>query len=358
MQGGRDPFGGFGNPFGGFGGQRSIISSFLGGRDPFDDPFFTNPFGSTFGSSMFGPGRSPFQSSVFGSNRDPFESSLFGPPNQFFERQSPGFLEHQPSRPTRSTGPIIEELDSDDEKEEEKADKEENPRKHRRTVNEPFVEDPDDAAEEKRSKLMQFRNDFNGAGHVQSQPHSHTFTFHSSSISIGGRNGVYRTSSTTRRSGSDGLTFEEMKEANSATGQATHRVSRGLHSKGHSVTRKLKSDGAVDTMQTLHNLDQDELAGFEETWKGKAQKHLPGWSDAIHGHGDIGSGSRVRNAPNRGGWALPSVERSNHPRSARPELQELAGQLHPQNAARRKTNAGDKIGTTSAFRSYPSDANN
>jgi hypothetical protein len=27
------------------------------------------------------------------------------------------------------------------------------------------------------------------------------------------------------------VTFEESKEANSATGQATHRVSRGLHNK-------------------------------------------------------------------------------------------------------------------------------
>ncbi|XP_077235515.1 uncharacterized protein LOC143877386 isoform X3 [Tasmannia lanceolata] len=29
-------------------------------------------------------------------------------------------------------------------------------------------------------------------------------------------------------------------------------------------------------MQMLHNLNKDDLAGFEEAWKGKARKHLPG----------------------------------------------------------------------------------
>ncbi|KAL2238094.1 UNVERIFIED_CONTAM: hypothetical protein Sindi_1001100 [Sesamum indicum] len=266
MQGGRDPFFGFGDPFGGFGsfgsfgGQRSLISSFFGGRDPFDDPFFTRPFGSMFESEFFGSTRGP----------------LMNP-------HASGFLEHQTAQSNRSRGPIIEELNSDDEKDEKESRKEkkENPRKHGRSNREPLVEDPDDEATEKKSKQMSHRNDINQMHHVRSQPQSHSFTFQSSTVSYGGANGAYYSSSRTRRMGSDGLTFEECKEANSSTGQATHRVSRGIHDKGHSLTRKLKSDGHVDTMQTLHNLNEDELAGFEEAWKGNVRKHLPGLSEEI-----------------------------------------------------------------------------
>lgn len=144
------------------------------------------------------------------------------------------------------------------------------------------------------------------------------------------------------------MSYEEFKEADSSTRQATHRVSKGIHDKvlflifvvlyifvililmrhllqkkkilmrhllgiriipqGHSVTRKLKSDGHVDSMQTLHNLNQgtlilyyinpyssffflsvltnifvlsctDELTGFEQAWNGNAKKHLPGWRE-------------------------------------------------------------------------------
>lgn len=32
----------------------------------------------------------------------------------------------------------------------------------------------------------------------------------------------------------------------------------------------------------------DELAGFEESWNGNAQKHLPGWSGSFNGHDSIG----------------------------------------------------------------------
>lgn len=78
------------------------------------------------------------------------------------------------------------------------------------------------------------------------------------------------------------VTIEESKQADRTTGQATHRISRGIHDKvnlgnelnsyilfynelvlqlilvvqGHSVTRKLEPDGKVDTVQTLHNLDE------------------------------------------------------------------------------------------------------
>ncbi|KAE8809620.1 Superkiller viralicidic activity 2-like protein 2 [Hordeum vulgare] len=37
-------------------------------------------------------------------------------------------------------------------------------------------------------------------------------------------------------------------------------------------------DGKVDSTQILHNLNEDELPGFEESWKGNAGQHLPGWN--------------------------------------------------------------------------------
>ncbi|MBA0794981.1 hypothetical protein Gohar_019261, partial [Gossypium harknessii] len=231
-RGGRDPFFEFGgDPFGGFGGHKSLLSNFFNGRDPFDDPFFTRPFDSMFESSFFGPGHNPFP--------DMYPS---------------GFIEQQAPEPKRPTGPIIQELDSDDEKE-----MKENPRKHGRSKDEPHVEVPDDETEqsERRNGHLQYMNGYNGSYQRQQQPpQTRSFTFQSSTVTYGGANGAYYTSSKTRRSGSDGITFEESKEANTATGQASHRVSRGLHDKGHSVTRKLNSDGRVETMQALHNLNE------------------------------------------------------------------------------------------------------
>lgn len=316
MQGGRgsgNPFFGFGDPFanfGGFGGRGSLMSGFFGGRDPFDDPFFTQPFGGMFQSSLFGPTGSPLM-----------------------DAHAPGFLEHQPSQTARSRGPIIEELNSDDEKEavEGKQERKENPRKHGRSGREPYVVDPDDEAEERRRKQLHHRNVLSSMSNTPPRPQAQSFTFQSSSVTYGGANGAYYTSSATKRSGIDGLTFEEHKEADSATGQAAHRLSRGIHNKGHTVSRKLNSDGRVDTMQTLHNINEDELSGFEEAWNGKAQKHLPGWTGGVNGH-EVGD--TQNRLPSRGGWALPSTERSNHPGNIEPDMEQYAGISHSQPSGR------------------------
>ncbi|XP_043694668.1 uncharacterized protein LOC122645425 [Telopea speciosissima] len=301
-RGGNDLFD-FGDPFagfGGFGGQRNLIPNLFGGRDPFDDPFFNRPFGGMFGPSMFGP-------SMFGP-------SMFGQRGSFFgDSPASGFIEHEPPQANKSEGLVIKELNSDDEEVDEedeklKASKEkiENPRKHSRSSKGPYVDDQDDEAEGRRSKQMQHRNDYNRADGAQ--PQARSFSFQSSTVTYGGVDGAYYTSSTTRRAGSDGVTLEESKEADTATGRAAHRVSRGLHDKGHSVMRKLDSDGKVDTMQTLHNLNEDELAGFEESWKGNAIKHLPGWSDGFNMHANIGTTSSGPNGQaTNGGWALPST---------------------------------------------------
>ncbi|XP_072067863.1 uncharacterized protein [Arachis hypogaea] len=44
-------------------------------------------------------------------------------------------------------------------------------------------------------------------------------------------NGTYYTSSTTRRTGSDGVIFEVAKEADSSIRKVSHRVSKGIHCK-------------------------------------------------------------------------------------------------------------------------------
>ncbi|GMJ15016.1 hypothetical protein HRI_005170800 [Hibiscus trionum] len=327
MQGGRgggnpffnfggDLFGDFGG-FGGFGGPpRSLLSNFFGGRDPFVDPFFTHPFGSMFESSLFGPGQVPFM-----------------------DMHPTGFIEHQAPEPKRPRGPIIEELNSDDEKEEGDSGVKGNPRKHSRSDAGPYVEVPDDEAEQsgRRNRHLQYTDGYNSSYQRQQQPQTRSFTFQSSTVSYGGADGAYYTSSKTRRTGSDGVTLEESKEADTASGQASHHVSRGLHDKGHSVMRKLNSDGRVDTMQTLHNLNEDELAGFEESWNGKARKHLPGWSGNFIGHNSIGAGSSGQNRQaGQNGWALPSTEHSQPKGRLMPDGRDRTGPSYIQHPLRMK----------------------
>ncbi|XP_028807296.1 uncharacterized protein LOC114762009 [Neltuma alba] len=307
-RGGRDPFFDFGSPFGDFGSPfgdfgsfgppGSLLSNFFGDRNPFDDPFFTRPFGGML------------------------ESSIFGPPRDLFPNMHPsGYLEHQAPASRSSRGPVIEELDADDEKEDSEQSKGKRPR-NSQPGDKPLVMHPDDEDEGNRRKYLQSRNEFNRFNDIGSQPQGpqgHSFCFQSSSVSYGGPNGAYYTSSRTRRTGSDGVSFEESKEANSATREASHRISRGLHNKGHSLNRKLNSDGNVESMQTLHNLNEDELSGFEEAWQGKAQKYLPGWA------GNVGAGcSRQIEQGGQGGWALPSTEGANR-MGTMPEFREKAG---------------------------------
>ncbi|KAF3971780.1 hypothetical protein ACB098_06G187500 [Castanea mollissima] len=347
MQGGRgggDPFSNFGDPFAGFGGfggfgdHRSLLSNFFGGRNPFDDPFFTRPFGGMLDSN---PG-------FLGSSGSPFMNMR---PSGFFEHQGSSgspfmsmhpseFLEHQAPEPKRPRGPIIEELNSDDEKEDANKETKENPRKHGRSRSEHYVEDPDDEIEEKKSKQLLYRNDENRLNHNQSQPQAHNFTFESSTVTYGGANGPYYTSSRTRRT-SDGVTVEEAKEADIAARQASHRISRGLHNKGHSVTRKLNSDGKVDTTQILHNLNEDEVVGFEEAWKGNAQKHMPGWSENLIGHGGSSSG---HGQAGRGGWALPSTEHAQHSGRVIPDGRDRGVSSRSEVSGRKKSDVKDKSG--------------
>lgn len=58
---------------------------------------------------------------------------------------------------------------------------------------------------ERKRKQMQFSNDYCRGSIPQSQPRAQSFTFQSSSMTYGGANGAYYTSSSTRRTGSDGV---------------------------------------------------------------------------------------------------------------------------------------------------------
>ncbi|PWA38369.1 myeloid leukemia factor [Artemisia annua] len=80
------------------------------------------------------------------------------------------------------------------------------------------------------SKLTQFGNEFSMMN-TRSGPQAQSYTFQSSTVTYGGSNGAYYTSSTTKRTGSDGLRFEEYKEVDSVTGQAAHRLSREIPDK-------------------------------------------------------------------------------------------------------------------------------
>ncbi|KAK3223626.1 hypothetical protein Dsin_010651 [Dipteronia sinensis] len=136
----------------------SLMSSFFEGRGPFDDHFFNFPFGGMFESSFFGP-----SDSLLTYMHPP--AFLDHPP--VFLEHHPAFLEHQPSEPRRSRGSIIEELNSDDEKE---------------AVKEklfPYIA-------ERKSKYLQHRNDYGRYNVAQQQPKSYNFTFSSSSVTYGG----------------------------------------------------------------------------------------------------------------------------------------------------------------------------
>ncbi|WZZ25326.1 hypothetical protein YC2023_008727 [Brassica napus] len=344
---------GFGGSFGGSNGDPpSLMSSFFGGRDPFDDPFFTEPFGgSMFQPSLFGP-----------PTMDPF-AGMLPPPLGFIENHH-----HQTPQPRLPGGPVIEEINVLDAEEEGEAYQEKSVILGKRGRSSSEVETEEAIAEERRITHMQNMNanamvdngqwqqqtqerrirhrenmneyamvdneqwrpqtqerriahmqnmnanamENNGqwqpltqVRHMQNmntnamvnsgqwQPQTQGYSFQSSTVTYGGNDGNYYTSSTTRRTGSDGLTLEESKEANTATREAAHRISRGFHNKGHTVERTRNSDGRVGTNQILHNLNEDELAGFEQSWSSNAgmQMQFPSLS------GSFGSGFVNREQP-------------------------------------------------------------
>ncbi|XVF33505.1 hypothetical protein REPUB_Repub17cG0174300 [Reevesia pubescens] len=259
--------------FGSFGSRRTMMPSLFGGRDPFDDPFFTHPFGSMFESSIF----------------DQSATSLETPQS------------------SRGKGIVIEELNSDCEEDNEK---DKGTTEHAGSGKEPSIEHPDDGANDGKIQNVNQRIDHDRAEGTKSQAPS--FSVQTCKVTYSGIDGAYYTSTKSRKTGSDGVVIEERKEADRTTGQATHRISRGIHDKGHSLTRKLNSDGKVDTTQTLHNLNEDELAKFGEAWKGNSQGGLlPSWSGGFSMQAN--AGSRIDEQMGKAvwdSWRLPFREQA------------------------------------------------
>ncbi|XP_042038726.1 uncharacterized protein LOC121784611 [Salvia splendens] len=173
----------------------SMFPSIFGGKDPFDDPFFSRPHGAFFGSGKISSG-------------------------------NPGNV--QPM--SRSKGLVIEELDSDAE------DEENDVRSPSWANNNPLVEHPDDQDDDYGKSPRKLRDVSSSANQIKVEPEkpwSHSVSFQK--VTYGGINGSYYTATTSRRTGSDGVTWEESKQADRTTGQAAHKVSRGIHDKGHSV---------------------------------------------------------------------------------------------------------------------------
>ncbi|KAA8515929.1 hypothetical protein F0562_019108 [Nyssa sinensis] len=106
-----------------------------------------------------------------------------------------------------------------------------------------------------------------------------------------------------------------------ANKQIEQRVKQHIGSPEEYMTRAIQlqgsliQDGKVDTMQKLHNLSEDELAGFEQAWKGNAEGHLPSWNDEFNFQGNAGA-SGSGQSRHWGGWALPLGERSGPGRAA------------------------------------------
>ncbi|KNA08103.1 hypothetical protein SOVF_165690 [Spinacia oleracea] len=303
-----DMFGDFGN-FGDFGGS-------IFGRNPFDDPFFSRPFGSMFSSNNFLRG-SPLVVPPNGPTIK--ELSSDDEEAEMEDNDEEGQRSARPVNQSYVDHPDDEEADMEDNDEEsqrstrpanepyveaEMEDNDDEGQRSTRPANEPYVDHPDDEADDNKE---QYWTDHNRNGGTKAQ----SFKVHSCKVTYGGVDGVYYTSSATRKMGNDGVIMEDCKEADKRTGEATHRISRGLHDKGHSVTRKLNSDGKVGMLQTLHNLKEDELGSFEHAWKGNGGNHLPPRTGS--------SGSGVSLKTDWGGFLLPTTRhRDGGVRGSRP----------------------------------------
>ncbi|XP_060218844.1 uncharacterized protein LOC132645711 isoform X2 [Lycium barbarum] len=191
------------------------MSKFFGGKDPFDDPFFKEPFGGWFGWN------------------DPFDGQQ-GSGKQI----------------------TIEELNPEG--------------------------DGDQAQENSEpSKDLVVKN----KKPSKKSNGSHSLSYRR--VAYGGLNGMYYSCSEGRMTGPDGVVLAEMKEDNKTIGESLHTISKGIHDKGHSVTKKHSSDGREDTLQTLHNLNEGSISSLWDdfaNWKG-----LGGWANpALEYYGNAG----------------------------------------------------------------------
>ncbi|GBG81754.1 hypothetical protein CBR_g33932 [Chara braunii] len=264
-----EPFPSFGSAFGmmgGMGGGQSLFGSFFQ-NDPFStDPFFTRPFEHM--DSMF-----QRMGSMFG-----------GPMLSGFEQQPRQFLQDRPAHTEGRTGPTIEEI-PDDAPVDEQAQS--SSRRRSGGSQEPIVEHPDDEEEtQHRRRSDHHRNharDHHGANDVASRPAGGAQVFSFSSVQSYSRDGSgpgnYYSKSTTTRMGPDGVADQQTREQDSRSNTDKLKYVRALGSKARSVLRTRKADGEEESLQTLHNLEEEEAATFDDQWQQKAERALPRWYD-------------------------------------------------------------------------------
>lgn len=299
-----DPFAGFGliggGGFGGGGGGRSLVEEFFG-HDPFEDPFFRRPFGGLFGppgNSLFGSGSllGPMRGNMgMGMGMSMGMGMLDDEP--FSRPSNEVFIDQRPfnsAQPQGRRGPVIEELPDDNEAPASES---------KPASTEPIVEHPDEEAVSGDDVEHESRNIRQQYQSSQIHPNytSQSFSYHRSTIS--GPRGVYYTSSSKRRVGPNGVMEAEHHEKDSSAGIENSGVARAIGDKMHAVCKKRNADGRENTLETLHNLTEEESVKFNETWETHAATSLPGSrsrSRMLEGNGS-GSSSRPQ-------LRLPSTE--------------------------------------------------
>eukprot|EP00252_Welwitschia_mirabilis_P019489 TRINITY_DN4529_c0_g1_i1.p1 TRINITY_DN4529_c0_g1~~TRINITY_DN4529_c0_g1_i1.p1 ORF type:complete len:299 (-),score=72.97 TRINITY_DN4529_c0_g1_i1:292-1188(-) len=227
--------------FPGFGrmGGRTLIEEFFG-HDPFDDPFFRMGPGDMFGNGLF---------NTLEQNFLPAR-----PRNEFFLEQRP--FNPPPPQTGARRGPVIEELPDDEET---------LPVESRPNNKEPIVEHPDDdglsgdTEHGQGSRSRQYEI-------PQAQANYTTRSFSYSSSTVSGPGGAYYATTSKRRINPDGLVEEELHEMDGPSGTESKRFALSVGDKMHAVSKKKNSDGRETTLETLHNLKEDEAANFDRTW--------------------------------------------------------------------------------------------
>ncbi|WOK95325.1 myeloid leukemia factor 1 [Canna indica] len=217
---------------------------------------------------------------------------MFGPsmPNwcTFGETSNAGFLGQAPPK-DRSRRPIIEELSSDDESDAQKTDMEKGERPSMCSKESYVVQHPDEKAQEKGSAHNQFKNDIDHFNRMHLRGHS--YAYRSSTVTYGGPNGACYTSSTFKRTGTDGTVLEETKEDDATTGKATHKISCGIRDKMRYLALRKLGRGLLNN--TCLNEILNSAAAMQTRYASSAWQYILKLQEIFSGSPDYEVGIRT-----------------------------------------------------------------
>eukprot|EP00877_Chromochloris_zofingiensis_P007873 jgi/Chrzof1/3339/Cz12g21130.t1 len=243
-------------------------------RDPFNDPFFRDPF-------------QHMNNMMNHMLNDPFFASPFGafPQTQHVPRNAPPQIEEIPheehaARPHSHAGgsgtdPIVEEPDDV-----EDSHHPARPPRH-------------SAGTTSRSAApeLALAQPFGGGvfGSVFSNPPqgATVYSYSSSSISSGGPGGMTYSSSTTTRAGPNRVRETQKTVRDGRTGKESITVARGLGDKERVVIRTRDASGSEHIEDILRGIDAHHAPQFDEQWRQQAEHVLP----------DVGPRTRRRLEP-------------------------------------------------------------